>query len=483
MAVRLFRRLALGTGFVLALAGPLAADTLSDALIQAYRSSPLLEQQRYLLRATDEDVAVAVAALRPTVSFQSSYGKTVTFTDRTRIRQANPIDPTLQTSLNVGGRETTTFGALSLVLDYVLADGGQRHLRVGAAKEAVIGARFDLTQVEQQVLLDAVSAYLNLRLAVRLVDVRQTNVRLIDQQLGATQDRFEVGEVTRTDVAIAQSRLAASRSALAAARGQVDIARENYRLATGVLPGSTLADPPPAPALPPDVERGQQLALQIHPLIASAQHDITALTLLADARSADRLPTVSLQADASRQTPDTDALNLSLRGNVPIYTGGQLPALQRQAIAQAQAARGDLGNTSRQIVEGVGRAYAGLAVARAQITATQEGVRASELAFEGLREEATLGVRTTLDVLDAENDLLLARTDLLTAQSDAQLAVYQVLASIGLLTTEHLGLSVERYDPSVYYSAVSNAPQDITPLQPSERGNRLDSVLRRFNRN
>ena len=483
MAVRLFRRLALGTGFVLALAGPLAADTLSDALIQAYRSSPLLEQQRYLLRATDEDVAVAVAALRPTVSFQSSYGKTVTFTDRTRVRQTNPIDPTLQTSLNVGGRETTTFGALSLVLDYVLADGGQRHLRVGAAKEAVIGARFDLTQVEQQVLLDAVSAYLNLRLAVRLVDVRQTNVRLIDQQLGATQDRFEVGEVTRTDVAIAQSRLAASRSALAAARGQVDIARENYRLATGVLPGSTLADPPPAPALPPDVERGQQLALQIHPLIASAQHDITALTLLAEARSADRLPTVSLQADASRQTPDTDALNLSLRGNVPIYTGGQLPALQRQAIAQAQAARGDLGNTSRQIVDGVGRAYAALAVARAQITASQEGVRASELAFEGLREEATLGVRTTLDVLDAENDLLLARTDLLTAQSDAQLAVYQVLASIGLLTTEHLGLSVERYDPSVYYSAVSNAPQDITPLQPSERGNRLDSVLRRFNRN
>lgn len=481
MAGRLFRRLALGTGLALITAIPLAAETLSDTLIQAYRTSPLLEQQRYLLRATDEDVAIAVAALRPTVSFQSSYGKTVTFTDRQRVRQTNPLDG-VQTSINVGGRETTTIGALSLVLDYVLADGGQRHLRIGAAKEAVIGARFNLTQVEQQVLLDAVSAYLNLRLAVRLVDVRQTNVRLIDQQLSATQDRFEVGEVTRTDVAIAQSRLAAARSALAAARGQVDIARETYRLATGTLPGSTLADPPPPPALPPSVERAQQLALQIDPLVAAAQHDITALTILAEARAADRLPTVSLQANAGRQSPDTDSLNLSLRGTMPVYTGGQLPALQRQAIARAQAARGDLGNTSRQIVEAVGRAYAGLEVARAQITATQEGVRASELAFEGLREEATLGVRTTLDVLDAENDLLVARTDLLTAQSDAQLAVYQVLASIGLLTTEHLGLSVERYDPSVYYSAAATAPQDTT-LRPSERGGRLDSVLRRFNRN
>ena len=458
-----------GTALAVLGALPAMAETLSDALIQAYRSSPSLEQQRLLLRVTDEDVAVAISALRPTVNFQATYGKTIVSSDFI-------------------GQRTSTNGSLALVLDYTLADGGQRHLRIAASKEAVLAARFGLVQFEQGVLLDAVSAYLDLRLAVRLVDVRESNVRLITQQLRAAEDRFEVGEVTRTDVAIAQSRLAAARSALAAARGQVDVNREGYRLAIGVLPSGVLSNPPAPPALPASVEGAQQLALQVHPLISAGQHEITALTLLADARAADRLPSVSARGSLGRDRTNSngsgsDALSLSITGNVPIYTGGRLPALQRQAIAQAQAARSDLGQTSRVIVDGVGRAWAGLEVARAQVVATQQGVRSAQLAFEGFREEAQLGARTTLDVLDAEQELLDARTDQLQAESDAQFAVYNVLASVGLLTTEHLGLSVERYDPSVYYNAVSNAPQAVAPARPSERGGRLDSVLRRFGRN
>ncbi|SFJ57548.1 TolC family outer membrane protein [Jannaschia pohangensis] len=439
------------------------AQTLSDALIQAYRSSPLLEQQRFLLRATDEDVALAISALRPTVSFQAEYGKSSAFRDFPR-------------------QATTTNASLALILDYTLVDGGQRALRISAAKEAVLGARFGLLQFEQGVLLDAVTAYLDLRLAVRIVDVRESNVRLITQQLRAAEDRFEVGEVTRTDVAIAQSRLAASRSALAAARGQVDIARETYRLAIGVLPTGSLAAPPAAPALPQSVDQAQQLALQVHPLISAGQHEITALTLLSEARAADRLPSLGLRGTVARGRPDTDSASISITGNVPIYTGGRLPALQRQAIAQAQAARSNLGQTARTITDGVGRAWAGLEVARAQITATREGVRAAQLAFEGFSEEAQLGARTTLDVLDAEQELLDARTALLEAESNAQLAVYNVMAAIGLMTTDHLGLSVERYDPSAYYNAVSNAPRGVQ-TQPSAQGDRLDSVMRRFGRN
>ncbi|CTQ33118.1 TolC family outer membrane protein [Jannaschia rubra] len=451
------------TAVAIVMAAPIHADTLSDVLIAAYRSSPLLEQQRYLLRATDEDVAIAVSALRPAVNFQANYSKTTAET---------PFIP----------RTTSTGGSLALVLDYTLVDGGQRYLRIGAAKESVLGARFGLVQFEQNVLLDAITAYFDLRLAVRIVDVRENNVRLIREQLRAAEDRFEVGEVTRTDVAIAQSRLSSSQSALAAARGQVDIALEVFRLTVGRLPVGNLQDPPASPQLPATVGSAQQLALQVHPLISAGQHEIAALTLLADARAADRLPSVNLQGSAGRTRPENDSLRVELQGRVPLYTGGRLPALQRQAIARAQGARADLGQTSRAIVDGVGRAWAGLEVARAQISATREGVRASQLAFEGFREEAQLGARTTLDVLDAEQDLLDARTDQLQAESDAQLAIYNVLAAMGLLTTEHLGLSVERYDPSVYYNVVSNAPQ-ATGTRPSSQGGRLDSVMRRFGRN
>ncbi|SDZ52342.1 outer membrane protein [Jannaschia faecimaris] len=464
MIRRTIERGAAATALALLMSVPAMAESLSDAFIQAYRSSPSLEQQRFLLRTTDEDVAISVSALRPTVNFEATYSKATAFED-------------------FSNQTTTTNGALSLVLDYTLADGGQRHLRIGAAKEAVLAARFRLVQFEQGVLLDAVTAYLDLRLAARTVDVRESNVGLINQQLRAAQDRFEVGEVTRTDVALAQSRLAAAQSALAAARGQVDVQRELYRLAVGRLPTGPLQDPPSPPDLPPSVDRAQQLALQIHPLIDAGQHDISAFTLLADARAADRLPTVSLRGQISRTRPETDTASIGLTGRIPLYTGGRLPALQRQAIAQTHAARSGLGQTTREIVEGVGRAWALLEVSRAQISATRQGVRAAQLAFDGFREEALLGARTTLDVLDAEQDLLNSRTDLLQAESDAQLAVYGVLASIGLLTTEHLGLSVQRYDVSAYYNAVSNAPQAISPAEPSAQSNRLDSVMRRFGRN
>ncbi|MEM7491619.1 MAG: TolC family outer membrane protein, partial [Pseudomonadota bacterium] len=429
-----------------------------DALIQAYRSSPVLEQQRFLLRVEDENVAIAVSALRPTVSFATSYGK-------------------VRTSSNVNTATSTT-ASLGLVLEYTLVDSGQRHLRIGAEKESVLAARFNLIDVEQDVLLSAVDAYLSLREAILAVDVSESNLRLLEEELRATQDRFEVGEVTRTDVAIAESSLAASLSALAAARGSVDIARELYRQAIGVLPEGQLAAPPPPPDLPPTLERAQALALQIHPLITSAQHDITALRLLADLAEAERLPTVGLSSDFSVSRPDTVTAGVSVTGSVPIYTGGALSALNRQAIATAQAARANLNTIARAITQGVGTAWAELEIARAQIVATTEGVRAARLAFEGFQEEARLGARTTIDVLDAEQDLIDARLALIEAETAADLAVYSVLDAVGLLTTDHLGLNVERYDPTQYYNAVANAPA----VSPSPHGSRLDRVLRRFGR-
>lgn len=453
------RRMTVAAAIAVMAAPGALAETLADTFVQAYRSSPLLEQQRLLLQVEDDDVAIAVSALRPTVNGSFSLDKTYVSTDL--------------------GEQTTRNAALGLVLDYTLVDAGQRSFRIGAAKEGVLAARYRLLQTEQEVLLNAVEAYLNLRLALLTVDVRESNARLLGEQLRASRDRFDVGEVTRTDVAIAEARLASARSLLAAARGTVDIQREVYRAAVGALPTGVLAAPPSAPDLPPDVERAQALALQVHPLITAGQHDIVGLKLLADAAEADRLPTLDLQGQVNYARPDQTQARIGLQGTVPIYNGGRLSALNRQAITRAAAAQADLNQTARSITEGVGRAYAGLAIARAQIVATREGVRSARLAFEGFQEEALLGARTTLDVLDAEQELLDARVAQLEAETDAQLAGYQVLASVGLLTTDHLGLSVQRYDPTEYYRAVSNAPF----VSPSERGGRLDNVLRRFGRN
>ncbi|GIT93111.1 transporter [Jannaschia pagri] len=437
-------------------AGTAVAESLTDTFIQAYNASPILDQQRLLLRTLDEDVAVAVSAMRPVVSGQANI--TETFND---------------------DGNSSTGGSLSLILDYTLADGGQRLMRIGAAKEAVLAARYGLVQQEQQILLNAADAYLGLLQALRNVDLRESNLRLLQQQLQAARDRFEVGEVTRTDVTIAQARLASAQSLLANARGQVDIQRETYRLVTGTLPTGRLLAPPPPPQLPSSVEQAQALALQVNPTIIALQHEVVAATLLADAAEADRLPSVGLRGTLGDSRQNGTTGSLSITGTVPIYNGGRLSALNRRAIANAQATRSELAQQARAVTEGVGRSWALLRIARAQITASQQQVRSAQLAFEGFREEAQLGARTTLDVLDAEQELLDARTSALEAEIDAQLAVYQVLAAIGLMTTDHLGLNVRRYDPTQYYNSVSNAPA----ISPSEQGGRLDSVLRRFGRN
>ncbi|WP_371153233.1 TolC family outer membrane protein [Jannaschia sp. 2305UL9-9] len=448
---------AFALGLTMLSSGAAIAESLTDTFIKAYRNSPLLDQQRFLLRTLDEDVAVAVSALRPTVNGQAAFSKTRTTT-----------------------ASTTTGASLALILDYTLADGGQRLMRIGAAKEAVLAGRYNLIQQEQQILLNAASAYLDLLQAVRNVDLRESNLRLLQQQLRAARDRFEVGEVTRTDVTLAEARLASAQSLLANARGQVDIQREVYRLVTGSLPTGSLQAPPPSPELPPSVERAQAIALQVHPLLTALQHEVVAATLLADAAEADRLPSISLGGSVSQNRGVSGVTgSLDLTGTVPIYNGGRLSALNRRAIANAQATRSELAQQARTITNDVGNAWALLQIARAQITASQQQVRSSRLAFEGFREEALLGARTTLDVLDAEQELLDARTSALQAEIDAQLAVYQVLASMGLMTADHLGLSVERFDPTAYYNAVSSAPA----ISPSEQGGRLDGVLRRFGRN
>ena len=457
------RAAVMAAGMALAAAAPKPgqADNLADALIGAYNTSGLLEQNRALLRAADEDVAIAVAALRPVINWTVSASKTWT-ESRTGVIFRHVNTPNFFTGIT---------------LDQLIYDGGASVLGKQAAQETVLATRQSLVAVEQQILFRAVGAYLNVLLTTENVTLRENNLRVLGEEQRAAQDRFDVGEVTRTDVALAQSRVANARAGLAAARGDLVRAQAEYLTAVGNPPG-TLAGQPKLPAPPASVEAARDFALRNHPSIKAAQHQVSAAELVLLRTSKALGPTVSLRAEVgvteNMKVDDynhTASVSLGLRQN--IYQGGALAASLRRSMATRDSARANLLTVKDQIIQETSNAYARLQVARASLVATQEQVRAARVAFEGIREEATLGARTTLDVLSAEQELLDALTSRISAQAEQSLAAYQLLVAQGLLTAERLGLAVQIYDPTLYYNLVKDAPAAV-----SKRGRDLDRVMK-----
>lgn len=437
------------------------AETLADALASAYNHSGLLEQNRALLRAADEDVAIAVAALRPIINWSAditrSFGRTNTQQGAVGIRQ---------TDVNLG-----------ISASLLLYDFGRTEFQIDAAKETVLATRDALVSVEQQVLLRAVRAYMNVRRNGRFVSLRENNLRLIRQELRAAKDRFEVGEVTRTDVALAEARLAAARSGLALAQGDLLQSIEEFRAAVGRKPG-TLKAPRRAPNLSGNVDAAKSIAVRKHPDMLKAQRDIAAAELNMNAAAAAKKPTVNLvgRLGAGEEVYGDDfnrtgSVGVQITG--PIYQGGALTATKRKAQAQRDGLRARLHIVRHQVMQDVGNAYAQLRASRAGVAASQQEVRAARVAFRGVREEAKLGARTTLDVLDAEQDLLDAEANLISAEADVLIASYAVLASIGELTAKDLRLNVQTYDPEAYYNLVKDAP-----IEGSKQGKQLDRVLK-----
>ncbi|MEM9911341.1 MAG: TolC family outer membrane protein [Pseudomonadota bacterium] len=440
---------------------PLAkAETLSQALVDAYEHSGLLEQNRALLRAADEDVAQIVSSLRPILNWSSDI--TRDFGEGT----------TAQGDFTVG---STNFG-LAVTLDLLIYDFGQTQFQLDAAKETVLATRQALVSIEQQILLRAVSAFFNVRRSTEFVDLRRNNLRVLNEELRAAQDRFEVGEVTRTDVAQAEARVASARSGLAVAERDLTQSIEEFRGAVGRAPG-VLETTSRLPNLSADVNAAKDIANRNHPDIRQAQREVAAADLTVFAAEAAMRPSLNLTSrygitEEIGESIDsaTGSLGLSISG--PIYQGGLLSSAKRQAIAQRDASRGNLHEVIHDIAQDVGDSYAILSASRAVQTSSREEVRAAQVAFDGVREEATLGARTTLDVLDAEQDLLDARTNQVAADIDVSIASYSVLASIGQLTAKDLNLPVQIYDPAAYYNLVKNAPVSISP-----QGQQLDRVL------
>ncbi|WP_136651389.1 TolC family outer membrane protein [Paracoccus aeridis] len=454
-----FRRLVLALTVAIVPALPASAESLADVLVAAYRHSALLEQNRAVVRAADENVAQAMSALRPVVQWAASHS----------FRQ-------------VEGAETVAT-TLQLVAQMTLFDFGRSQLAIDIAKENVLATRESLVAIEQDILLDAVDAYLRVRNAQQQISLQQNSVNLLGQELQAARDRFEVGEITTTDVSLAEAQLAATRANLAAAEGSLEIAIEAFVASVGRRPIDL--DPPPAlPKRPESLKAAQAVARRTNPGVLQAQRATAAAELQVAAAAAERRPTLTgnagLSATRAPQTSlfgsgdqeITSTLSAGVEMSQTLYSGGRLPSLHRQAMAQRDSARAQLLDAARQVDLSVGTAWANIDVARAQISATDEQISAARQAYEGVREEATLGARTTLDVLDAEQDLLQARADRITAETNLQLAHYQLLAGMGLLTVEDLNLGIPTYDPSAYYGAVRDAPYTST------QGDNLDRVLR-----
>ena len=311
------------------------------------------------------------------------------------------------------------------------------------------------------------------RWAQEVVALRQSNLRLITQELRAAEARFDVGETTRTDVAIAQARLAASRSALAGAEGSLMIARESYKAATGAYPGN-LSPVPKLPALPRTLEEAQSVARNTHPLILQAQHLVTIADLQVELAKASTKPTLGAGASVGIDQEGLGTQTFGLTLNQTIYAGGRLSALLRQALAGKDRSRAALQQTAVGVLQNVGVAWANLAVSAASIQASDEQIRAAQTAFDGVREEAAAGARTTLDVLDAEQDLLDARAAKLQAEAQRYVGVYSLLSSMGLLTADHLNLGIVTYDPAAYYNVVKDAPVH------SNQGAALDRILKKL---
>jgi outer membrane protein len=431
------------------------ADTLEWALVQAYQNNPSLNAQRASLRATDENVPQALSGYRPKLSITATGGY-----NYQNASSIVPLGGTLLSSQFAQNFYSRTIGANGT---YTLFNGFQTANRTRQAESQVDAARETLRVTEQQVLLDAATSYMNLLRDQAVLELQRRNVEVLTEQLKQTRDRFNVGEVTRTDVAQAESRLAAGRSQLLSAQSNYVTSRANYRRVIGVEPGN-LAPGTPVDRLSPNVlakaiAQGQAQS----PSVLAAAYGADVAELAVKISEGALYPNLSLTGSVLQgQNPAFETIKLtqlSVVGqlSVPIYQGGGEYSAIRQSKETLGQQRLNLDVNRDQARATVVQSWGQLDAAKAQIESTTAQVNAAEIALNGVREEARVGQRTTLDVLNAQQELVNARVALVTAQHDRVVASYTLLAAVGNLSMQRLGLNVQIYDPMVHYQQVRDA--------------------------
>jgi len=462
----------LSTGIIIAslgLSGAAFAETLDEALVSAYTTNTTLQSQRARVRSNDELVPQALSNWRPTVKLSGDIGRAKLSNNAA----GSPGDPVNQ---------ATTPRDVALTVSEPLYRGGRTVAQTKQAEATVQSERALLAATEQTVLLNAVTAYVNVVQGVAVVELNKNQEQVLQRQLDATNDRFRVGEVTRTDVAQAESRLSGAHADRIQSEGDLVAAQANYLALVGHAPAN-IAAPPTSIGLPPSVEDAKALALEQNPNIQAAQYVYDAAAYGIDLVAGELLPQVSLNGTASH-TVDNYHLNVdggatnsysrvyqaSVNVTVPIYQQGQEYSRLRQQKHVAGQRRIELDSTRRDTIQSVTQAWEALQTARARTTSYADQIKAAEVALEGVRRESQVGSRTVLDVLNQEQELLAARVNLVRAQHDEAVGVYQLKSAVGQLTAQALALPVEIYDPVKHYDDVRNQwiGSAITPVYGDE---------------
>ena len=443
--------LALATASLTAWSAPAGAETISGALTKAYGYSPDLDQQRAGTRAADENVPRALSALRPTVSATGSTGISAN-----RIESGN-------SSGNIASHTTTRPSTLGLTATQTIYNGNRTLNSIRQAESGVLQSREQLRANEQNILQNAATAYMNVLRDTALLNLNNNNIQVLQEQLKITRDRFNVGEVTRTDVAQAEAALALGQANAFTAQSNLQNSLAVYRQLIGDQPHDLQPARPVEALLPRSLNDAVALSQSEHPLIETALHAVDVAALNVKVQEGALLPTVSAQAGISQSfdsqfTPGSQIFSAQALGNItiPIYDGGLTYANIRQAKEQLGQLRLQADQQREAVRAAVVSSWGAYLNTKASIQSFQSQVRASEIALNGIREEAKVGQRTTFDVLTAQQTLLSARTNLIGAQRDQVVNSYVLLAAVGQLSAQSLGLGVVLYDPTIHYDQIKN---------------------------
>jgi outer membrane protein len=440
---------------IMGTAGHAAADTLLSALAQAYQVNPQLNAQRAIVRQTDEGVPQALSDYRPRVNANVGIGNQFT-------SQVTEIAP----GLTKKDLYWTSPRSVGITAEQKLFNGFQTANRTRAAESNVFAARETLRVIEQTVLLDAAIVYMDVVRDAAILEVQRSNVRVLGETLRLTRGRFKLAEVTRTDVAQAEAQLAAGQSQMLRAESNLTTSKAAYRRVIGSKPGRL------QPGLPVDRLSPRTLAAAIeagttgNPAVTAAMYGVDVAELQMKISEGALYPTVSLLGNLRRShedglIPEQSSASVLLRVTVPLYQGGVEYSTIRQSKETLAQRRLDLAATRDQARATVVQVWGELEAAKAQIQAAQEQVRTAEVALNGVRMEARLGMRTTFDELNAQQALVNAQLNLVTARHNRVVGSYNLLSAVGRLSPQTLRLPTAIYDPRVHYQQVRDAWEGV----------------------
>ncbi len=428
-------------------------STLQDALALAYTYNPTLTAARAGLRATDEGVPTALAGWRPQVIVSGGGGYAT--------GKIDAISTAFGQTQNVGSPQSRREAQASITLTQPIYRGGRTKAQTNEAINKVLTTRAQLVASEQQVFTDTISAFVNVISAQQVLNLDVQNEQVLTKQLQATNDRFRVGEITRTDVAQAEAALAQATATRETAEGQLQTARATFEREVGALPGK-LIDPQPLRLPTRSEDQARALAGANNPNVVAALFNESAAKDAFDLAYSQLMPTVSLQSSAfynrDVQQPDYRGQGGQILANVsiPLYQGGSEYAAVRQARQQEQQANREVADQRRQAVQQAVSAWETYVASKATIGSNQAAIKANQIALQGIEREALVGSRTTLDVLNAQQALLQSEVTLVQTLANYVTASYSVAAAVGRLTARDLNLPVPLYDDTAYYNAVKD---------------------------